>query len=99
MNRILIASAAIAQAMDLATMGIAVSKDGIAGESNPLMRLTYQAWGMAGPAALKLIVVTLLVVCVIAMFRTDPKAWSVRGLLLFTIAIGVFGVYTNVRAF
>jgi hypothetical protein len=81
-------AAILAELADQLTFGMAVGRDGIHGESNPVVVALYHAVGLYGVGAVKLVAVAF-VVWVAYRLRSSFVLWVV-------IALGLVGAATNV---
>ena len=92
-NAALLAVAVAMQLLDLVTFIGAVARVGIRGESNPIARALYQSQGQAGPAELKLVATTVIVLALL---------WTSRRFLaaaLVPMGIAFAGFASNVLMF
>ncbi|MFI5262634.1 MAG: hypothetical protein ACHQZR_08785 [Candidatus Limnocylindrales bacterium] len=92
--RYLFAIVAVAQLCDLLTFVPAVGRVGIGAEQNPLARYLYEVLGAAGPAALKVTVVVLLLGLLARVMRRYPRYWAPP--VVLAVALGVVGTWSNV---
>jgi hypothetical protein len=83
-----------AQAWDLATFGLAVSRLGIAGEIGPLGRI-YVLGGLGAVVLTKAVAVVLVLAILVTYERRTGRS---RWLALIVAGLGVFGAATNVLA-
>lgn len=93
-HRFLIAAIVIAQLCDLVTFLPAISRVGIGAESNPLARYLFTTMGMAGPIALKL---TAIAVVILVLWRVAARfpRYSLPPTLL-AVGIGLIGAWSNI---
>lgn len=90
--------AAAAQAADLATMLLAITRHGIGGEVNPIARGIYAAAGFGGLAAYKLLLVVVILGTAYVLSRLRPRSWVPRAGLLFACGVGLLGAAANIVA-
>lgn len=88
-----LAAVAVAQLLDLATFVPAVARAGIGAESNPLARTLYMLVGPWGPAALKAVAVTIILLALVHVARRFPRFALPSGALV--VGIGLFGAASN----
>ena len=91
-------SAGIAQAADLVTFAAVAARYGSAGESNPLMALTYDMAGISGVALLKGVTVLLTFLVAYAMMGAGAPTWIVVAAFVVSILLGFLGAASNVWA-
>ena len=84
---------AVAQLLDLATFLPAVARVGIGAESNPLARTLYLSVGPLGPAGLKAIAITIMLMALVRVVRRFPAYAFPSGALV--AGIGLFGAASN----
>jgi len=96
-----LATLALAQALDLATFSLMVSRHGAAAEANPLVHGLFGSFGMPAVVMAKLALVLLVgALSVAAASRGGRGAWSIAGGLPLALAIaaGLIGGITNAAA-
>jgi len=96
-NAALLAVAVAMQLLDLVTFIGAVARVGIRGESNPIARALYQSQGQAGPAELKLVATTVIVLALLWTSRRFPHRFLAAALVPMGIAFAGFA--SNVLMF
>ena len=85
---------AFAQLLDLVTFLPAVSKMGIGAESNPLARSLYHALGPLGPAGLKVVAISIMIVALARVARRFPRLlWPSAAVV---VTIGLVGAGSNI---
>lgn len=92
----------LAQAIDLATFSVMVSKHGAAAEANPLVNDLFVSYGMPAVVVAKLALVLLVgALCVAASSRGGRGVWAIVGGLPLALAIaaGLIGGITNAATF
>ena len=89
----LFAAVAAAQLLDLVTFIPAVARVGIGAESNPLARTLYQSAGPMGPAMLKAVAVSIMLLALLRVTRRFP-AYALPSAALL-VGIGLFGAASN----
>ena len=93
-----IATLCLAQAFDLATFSLMVSRHGSMAEANPLVSDMFDAFGMPAVVGAKLaLVVVIAALCRAASSRGGRGVWSMVGGLPLALAItaGLIGGITN----
>jgi hypothetical protein len=93
-----VATLFLAQAFDLATFGLMVTRHGPGAEANPLVSNLFDALGMPAVVGAKLALVVLIgALCLAASSRGSRGVWSMVGGLPLALAItaGLIGGITN----
>ena len=97
-----LATLALAQAFDLATFSVMVTKYGATAEANPLVSDMFVSYGMPAVVLAKLALVVLVGALSVAAFSKGRRGvWSVVGGLPLALAIagGIIGGITNTATF
>jgi hypothetical protein len=92
----------LAQAFDLATFSVMVSRHGLAAEANPIVSDVFDSYGMPAVVMLKLALVLLIGALVVAAAARGGRGhWAMIGglPLAFAIAAGLIGGITNTAAY
>lgn len=82
-----------AQVLDLVTFIPAVARVGIDAERNPLARTLYLSAGPLGPAALKVLVISVMLAALLRVFRRYPTYILPSAMLM--VGIGLLGAGSN----
>jgi hypothetical protein len=88
----------LAQALDLATFSVMVTRHGAAAEANPLVSDLFDTFGMPAVVFAKLALIVMIGgLCIAASSRGGRGIWSVIGgmPLALAIAAGLIGGITN----
>ena len=90
--KLLAVLAVAGQSADLATLWVWVSRHGISGESNPLMRWLWEVspWLASGATVL---MATVVVTCLLELARTWPR--GARAGMVSVAAMGLLGAGVN----
>jgi hypothetical protein len=92
----------LAQAFDLATFSVMVSRHGVVAEANPLVSHMFDSYGMPAVVLAKLALVLLIgALCVAGSSRGGRGIWALIGglPLALGIAAGLIGGITNTAAY
>ena len=91
---------ALAQALDLVTFSVMISRHGLAAEANPLVSGLFGSLGMPAVALAKLSLVLLVGALSVAASRGRGGVWAIAGGLPLALAItaGLIGGITNAAA-
>lgn len=95
-----IATLVLAQALDLVTFSVMISRHGLAAEANPIVNGLFGSMGMAAVVLAKLALVLLVGALSVAASRGRGGVWSIAGGLPLALAItaGLIGGITNAAA-
>ncbi|MFL5720176.1 MAG: hypothetical protein ACJ778_06825 [Chloroflexota bacterium] len=88
----------LAQALDLATFSVMVTRHGAGAEANPLVSDLFDTYGMPAVAFAKLALIVMIgALCIAASSRGSRGIWSMVGGLPLALAIaaGLIGGITN----